>query len=104
MSSLSFADKIEGIHLMLGGLANNTDKLAKRGVSPEFITAFTTAYNEVLALDREQAALIARQKEKTLAINEKLDDTMEYYREARKIVKLDFPQESWKEFGIDVQR
>jgi hypothetical protein len=104
MGNQSFADKVEEIHLMLGGLASNTDKLAKRGVSPEFLTAFTKAYNDLRALDLEQAALIARQKEKTVEINEKLDETLNFYREARKVVKLDIPQESWKEFGIAVQR
>jgi hypothetical protein len=48
--------------------------------------------------------LIARQKEKTLAINEKLTENLGFYREARKIVKLEMPQESWKEFGITAQR
>jgi phage regulator Rha-like protein len=104
LNNQSFAEVIEDIHLMLGGLTKNADRLAKRGVSTEFISKFSTAFDELRTLDQEKAALIARQKEKTSAINEKLNENLEYYREARKIIKLDLPQESWKEYGITAQK
>ena len=104
MNNQPFAATIEDIHLMLGGLAKNADRLVKRGVSEEFITKFKAAYDELRTLDQERAALMARQKEKTSAVNEKLKENLEYYREARQIIKLDLPQESWKEFGITAQK
>lgn len=104
MGNQSFAATVEDFHLMLGGLSKNADRLSKRGISADFITKFSAAYDELLQLDRDQAALIARQKEKTVETIQKLTENRQYYREARKVVKLELPQESWKEFGVTAQR
>jgi hypothetical protein len=104
MINQTYAATIEDIHLMLGGLSKNADRLAKRGVSAEFLANFNSAFDQLRMLDQEKAALKARQKEKTSAVNEKLIENLQYYREARQAVKMDFPQESWKEFGIAAQR
>ena len=88
----------------LSNSSKNAERLSKRGISADFIDKFSAAYDELLQLDRDQAALIARQKEKTLETNQKLAENREYYREARKIVKLELPQESWKEFGVAAQK
>ena len=85
---------------MLAGLNTNTERLAKRGITAEFITKLQTLHDEAKALDNEQEALKARQKEKSDALNKKMEEVEAVYREAKKVVKLDLPKESWKEFGI----
>jgi Seryl-tRNA synthetase len=104
MGNQSFAEIMEDFHLMLGGLSKNAERLSKRGISADFIDKFAAAYDELLQLDRDQAALIARQKEKTVQTNQKLAENRGYYREARQSIKLEMPQESWKEFGITSQK
>jgi hypothetical protein len=51
-------------------------------------------------LDTEQETLKARLKEKTLEFDTRMAELIKQLSEARKVVKLEMPQESWKEFGI----
>jgi hypothetical protein len=39
-------------------------------------------------------------KEKTLEFDIRMAELIKQLSEARKVVKLEMPQESWKEFGI----
>lgn len=98
--SNSYADKINDVKVMLAGLNSNTERLGKRGIDSEFITKMQSLHDEAKALDNEQEAIKARQKEKSDALNKKMEEVETVYREAKKVVKLEMPKESWKEFGI----
>lgn len=60
--------------------------------------------NDLLTLDNEQEALKARLKEKTPALLEKTTLAEKKMSELKKLVKLELPQETWKEFGIADKR
>ncbi|MGE5581026.1 MAG: hypothetical protein ACM3X9_00645 [Bacillota bacterium] len=97
----SYADDIAATKVMLSGLKANTDKLSKWGMDSEHLTNFEGIYNEVLNLDNEQEALKSRLKEKTALLNEKVAVMNKLYSNSKKVVKIQMPKESWKEFGID---
>jgi len=101
MSISSYADEIAATKVMLAGLKSHTEELGKRGITTEFITRFEGIYQEVLALDNEQEALKSRIKEKTAVLGVKSEEMKKLRADSRKLVKMDMPQESWKEFGIE---
>ncbi len=97
----SYADEIAATKVMLSGLKSNTEKLNKWGMDAEYLTNYDGLFNEVMSLDNEQEALKSRLKEKTATLNEKIDEMNKLYSNAKKVVKMQLPKESWREFGIE---
>lgn len=65
MPNISYAEKMNEVSVMLNGLEANSERLAKRGLTPEFLERFKGLHNKVIQIDSEQEALKAKQKEKT---------------------------------------
>ena len=63
-----------------------------------------TAQQGQTGQNSEQEALKARLKEKTAELEAECAGLFEIASEVRKIIKLEMPQESWKEFGIQAKR
>jgi hypothetical protein len=80
--SYSYAEQINDTKVMLAGLKAQIECLGKRGV------------------DNDQEAMKARQKEISALLREKMKELRKRHNLAKKIVKMEIPQESWKEFGI----
>ncbi len=104
MASKSFAQTMNNSKLMLAGLKQNPEQLAKRGLDADFVNKYETAFNEAQTLDNEQEKLKAEQKSKTVALQGRLTDLGALHSEARKIVKIEMPNTSWREFGIEDKR
>ena len=100
----SYAETVNNAKVMLSGLQSHTETLSKRGIDGEFIKNFENSYHSVMSLDNEQETLKAKLKEKTAALDEEREKLEKMYSEAKKIIKIDIPQESWKEFGIQDKR
>lgn len=100
----SIADRIRRSQNMLAGLEANAERLAKRGLDAKFLTDYSQDFQSAVDLDAEHEAAKARAKEKTAAFHSQLRKSETYYSEARKLVKLEIPQESWQEFGIYDER
>lgn len=96
----SYADQINAARLLLNGLKNQGTVLAKRGLDDAFAAHFDTVLAAAQKLDGEQESLKARLAEKTAELAAKLEQVSKASAEVKKLVKLDFPKESWKEFGI----
>jgi len=100
MKKGSYADQINAAKLMLSGVRNQGKTLARRGLDQEFITGLEALHTQALKLDDEQEGLKARLQEKTAELDGVLEDLAVKVSEAKKMVKLDLPKPSWKEFGI----
>lgn len=100
----SYADKIAAAKMMLSGLKANVNKVSKRGVDAAFLQKLSDTFQNAMTLDNEQEALKSRLKEKTAALDSAMENLGELLSESKKIVKMDLPQESWKEFGISDSR
>ncbi|MDR1886866.1 MAG: hypothetical protein LBQ70_03020 [Prevotellaceae bacterium] len=104
MAVRTYAQRISDTEVMVKGIRNNQEVLAKRQIDTVFADTLQTCIDRAIALNNEQEALKARLKEKT----EQLDAAMEALTakagEARKIIKLDVPQSLWREFGINDKR
>lgn len=104
MSKPSYAEQISNAQVMVSGLKGNADKVARRGIDGAFVTSLDANVQSVTTLNNEQEKLKADLTAKTAELNAKLLEVEKAVAEAKKIVKMDFPTEQWKEFGIADKR
>ncbi|MEI7677298.1 MAG: hypothetical protein WCJ03_11005 [Bacteroidales bacterium] len=104
MSKPSYAEQISNAQVMVSGLKGNADKVVRRGIDGVFVTGLDANLQTVTTLNNEQEKLKADLKAKTAELDAKLLEVEAAVAEAKKIVKMDFPKEQWKEFGIADKR
>jgi len=104
MSAKSYSLEITDAQVMLSGINANQNVLAARKIDNDFASDLQKTIDDCVKLNNEQEQLKARLKEKTQELNKRMSDLQTKTKEARKIVKLDMPQASWKEFGITDKR
>lgn len=104
MPRLTYAEQVSKNELMLSGLKNNAGKLSRRGIDETFISQYETDHKTVIALNNEQERLKAELKLKTNELDALLTKVNAANSEASKLVKMDIPQEQWKEFGITASK
>lgn len=104
MRNISYAEQISKAQVLISGLKANADQIARRGLDEAFVTRMDTTRSDATALNDEQERLKAALKMKTAELDAKLVELDLQAAEARKIVKMDFPQNQWKEFGIEDKR
>ena len=104
MANKSYAEKVKNAQVMLSGLKAHASELARRGINPAFLTNLETKIGSSILLNNEQEKLKADLKAKTAALDNEVKKMQMLASEAQKIVKLDVPQEQWKEFGIQSRR
>ena len=104
VQSKSYAEQINNAQVMTAGLKANSSVLEKRGATAEFITGLETTLNSAISKNNEQEKLKADLKASTAALDKLLVDLKKMMGEAVTVVKLEMPQEQWKEFGIQAKR
>ena len=100
----TYPQMISDAQVMLSGVKANQSVLEKRGIDKNFTSELDKVITACIALNNEQEELKARLKTKTEELNKQMATLKTKTSEARKIVKLDMPQTSWKEFGIADKR
>ena len=96
----SYPNQISDAQVMLAGIKINQKTLEKRSINAEFTDNLEKILNDCIGLNNEQEELKARLKTKTEELNKQMEELKARKSEARKIIKLDMPQATWKEFGI----
>ncbi len=104
MRNISYAEQISKAQVLISGLKGNADQIARRGLDEAFVIRMDSNRNDATALNDEQEKLKAALKMKTAELDAKLLELDLQAAEARKIVKMDFPQNQWKAFGIEDKR
>jgi hypothetical protein len=89
---------------MLGGMAVHAERLARRGMGPEFVAGMKQTLAKALQAHHRSLAYKARMMEQTNERNRYLEELHALYAEVRKQVKIELPYETWREFGITDQR
>lgn len=100
----TYAESVNQATVLISGFKSNTERVAKRGIMSENITEFETFLEELKIANNEQEAIKAKLKTKTVEVNQKQDRVNRKIDEGKKVVKLEFDQSEWKEFGIDDKR
>ena len=104
MSKRSFADVMNDNKLMLAGLRNHADQLARRGIDTAWIDGYDGKQTTVQTVDNEQERLKAESEAKTKELKANLKELGAMYSEAKKVVKMEIDPSQWKEFGITDKR
>jgi len=98
------SDQIEKTQTILTGLKNKTDILKNKGLDDAFINKLNADNKLMATYNEELDRLKADLKAKTIQTNRKMMEIKTQIREAKKIIKKDFLQHQWKEFGITDKR
>ena len=100
MSKTTYAEVLNSAKVMSSGLGGNAGRVAKRGISADFIRRLDVLRTDAMKLDNEQEDLKARLKTKTAELDNRMKELKGMMSEARKVVKLEMEKESWMSFGI----
>ncbi len=103
MSKKSYAENINAAEMMQAGLKNNSERAARRGLDEKFMENLSFNLKNTVTLNFEQERLKAELMLKTAALNAQVKALNAQVSEARKIVKIEFQKEQWKEFGIEAK-
>lgn len=104
MPKKSYAERISAAQVMSAGLSANLERMGRRGIDEDFLNTLVEGTNASIVLNNEQEKLKADLKKKTEELDQQLSVVNKQLSEARKVVKLEFPQSAWKEFGIDAKK
>ncbi|MDR2383515.1 MAG: hypothetical protein LBD76_06495 [Prevotellaceae bacterium] len=98
------AQEITDTSVMVNGIRLHQDTLSQRKIDNVFADELQVNVDTCIALNVEQETLKAKLKSKTEEFDKAFAAMQKKAAEARKIIKLDIPQSSWREFGIDDKR
>lgn len=104
MSKPTYADRISKAQVMVAGLRANAALVNRRGLDEMFINRLDGDRLSAGTLNDQQEKLKGDLNLKTVELDAKMGEMDKEFAEAKKIVKMDFPQEQWKQFGIDDKR
>jgi phospholipid N-methyltransferase len=104
MGIRTYAQTISDTEVMVKGIRDNQEVLSKRQIDMAFADALQQNIDDSIALNNEQETLKAKLKAKTEQLDAVITALEKKASEARKIIKLDIPQSSWREFGINDKR
>ena len=104
MATKPYSQTISDAQVMVKGIQDNQSVLSKRQINDAFADALQSDIDTCVALNSEQERLKARLKQKTVQLEAAMSAMNKKTSEARKIIKLDMPQSSWRAFGIGDKR
>ncbi|MDR0733576.1 MAG: hypothetical protein LBF08_05915 [Dysgonamonadaceae bacterium] len=90
--------------IMVSGIKSHQNVLGQRNIDTTFAANLQANMESCITLNQEQETLKAKLKEKTVEFEIAFAAMRKKASEARKIIKIDMPQSSWREFGIEDKR
>lgn len=97
--AVSYSKKITNARVMADALKKNVGAVTK--IDQAFVEELQQLKESAEALNSEQEKLKADLKTKTAQLDAEIIKLTDRYNFAKKRVKLDVPQELWKEYGIE---
>jgi hypothetical protein len=98
------SQEITNTGIMVNGIKSHQETLAQRKIDNVFADELQRKVDACINLNVEQETLKAKLKAKTEEFDNAFADMQKQSAEARKVIKLDIPQSSWREFGIEDKR
>lgn len=100
-SESPFGEKISLAEVMISGIKDHQTELTVRGIDDAFTTNLETQLQTAITSNNTQEKLKGDLKEATQLLNDEIEKLGKLYMEAKKTIKIIFPQEVWKKFGMD---
>jgi len=98
------SDQIEKTQMLVNGLKSKVELVKNKGLDDEFINKLNAENKLMATYNEELDKLKAELKAKTIQTNRKMLEIKTQVKEAKRVVKRDFLQHQWKEFGITDKR
>jgi len=95
-----YSDQIERVQLLLAGLKKNLNLVQEKGLDEAFIKQMEADVLLAGSYNKKNEELKAELKISIHQANAKLEDLKKQVQLAKKIIKKDFLQENWCNFGI----
>ena len=99
-----YTEKVAKAQSLAEGLKRNFDRVKGLGITDEQILKLISTAEETAKMSEELDALREVVKVKASAANAKLTELTDCLRDAKQIVKTNFDQLSWIDFGIEDKR
>ncbi len=99
-----YSEKVQKTLSLAEGLKRNFDRVNNLGVTNEQIERLIRIAGETDEMSKELDALREVVKQKASAANAKLTVLTDCLRQAKQVVKNNFEQTSWIDFGIEDKR
>lgn len=96
----TFAERTLSAKNLIAGLGAHLGELGKRGITQEVITEMSGLYNDAIRKNESRNALKARSQEATAETEEIMNHLESMCSDAKKIVRMELPEETWPEFGF----
>ena len=96
MATKTYSQAITDTQVMVKGIKDNQEVLSKRQINDAFADDLQVDIDTCIVLNGEQETLKAKLKSKTKELDNALAAMSKKTREARKIIKLDMPQSTWR--------
>lgn len=100
MADKIFSERINDAQVMYTGMKNNGIEVENRGWTQEKNSELQDIRLKAIELNDQQEKLKAELKIKTAELKTTMTTLRVSMTEAKKVVKLGFSQEKWKEFGV----
>jgi hypothetical protein len=96
----TYAHRINRVKAILGGMTAYGDKLAKWGITPEFITKMTQLYNQANENEQKRNAAKAGSQQLTAEQEAIMTELESNCSMVKKLVRFELPKQYWPEFGF----
>lgn len=98
--SKTYSEQITKVQLLTTGLKKNIELVKNKGLDEHFIRKLEAEIVLAAGYNKETEQLRIDLRKKTIQANQKLAEVKQMVKEAKKVIKGDFAQTQWKEFGI----
>ena len=99
-----YSEKVEKAQSLANGLKRNFDKVKSLGITEELIQNLVKLAEETAVMSNELDDLREVVKQKVSAANAKLMELTQQLQLAKQVIKTNFEQLSWVNFGIADKR
>ena len=99
-----YTEKVVKAQSLAEGLKRNFDKVSGLGITESQIQRLTQLAEETAIMSNELDELREVVKQKASAANAKLTELTDSLRDAKQVIKTNFDQLSWINFGIEDKR
>lgn len=96
--------QVEKVRKLVEGMLRNRDKLSAKGLSVDNIDQLTRDIEKLNASSEKYEAMKAECSAQSKLTHELLDKLKEDYAPFRNLIRNNFPQEQWIEFGLQDKR
>jgi hypothetical protein len=96
----TYAHRIDRVKSILGGMTAHAEKLAKWGITAEFIDKVAQLYNQACENEQKKNALKASSQQAVAEQDQVMAELESNCGIVKKLVRFELPKEYWPEFGF----